>query len=333
MPVPSPSSRRPAPRRPAGDRSRRRVVLAVAAAAVVALTASAVLAGTLDSSTARGNLTVDNGHRAAPARPSLSVHPTGAVSSASPSSSPSSSSSSGTSSPSATASRTSTAPSLAARPGEHTAKRRRSGVPLTVDVRSHVWPHPCDQSYLVDRPPARVPPPPSPQDARGWVTALGGTPADRMMMELSVQGTSEEVVVLHALHVRIVEKGAPLPWTTYLMGDGCGGQMTPMSLDINLDAARPRVVPVAGQQGDREIPATDFPYKVSATDPQMLRVTAHTAGHSVRWYAELEWSSGDRRGTLLIDDRGRPFATSAAAGRPHYAYPLGGSGWLPVEYG
>jgi hypothetical protein len=150
-----------------------------------------------------------------------------------------------------------------------------------------------------------------------------------MLMELSVQATGDETVVLHALHVRMVEKDAPLPWNAYTMGVGCGGEMRPMGLDVNLDAAQPRAVPVAGLQGDREIPASDFPYKVSADDPQMLRVTAHTTGHSVRWYLELEWSSEGRQGTLRLDDRGRPFATSAATGRPTFDYPLGSGGWIP----
>ncbi|MFV2119142.1 hypothetical protein ACE14D_12120 [Streptomyces sp. Act-28] len=228
---------------------------------------------------------------------------------------------------------TTAAPSGAGTPRGAASERRAGGVPLTVDVRPYVWRDPCSQVYVVDRPPARVPPPPSEQGARGWVTALGGVPGGDVLMELSVQAAGDETVVLHALHVRVVEKGAPLPWNAYTMGVGCGGEIRPMSFDVNLDAARPRAVPVAGQQGDTEIPASDFPYRVSANDPQVLQVTAHTAGHSVRWYLELEWSSGGRQGTLLVDDRGRPFATSATTGRPAFDYLPGGSEWIPHETG
>lgn len=150
--------------------------------------------------------------------------------------------------------------------------------------------------YVVNRPSGQVPPPPFVQDARGWVRALGGVAGGDALMEVSVQATGEETVVLHGLHVRMVERGEPLPWNAYVMGVGCGGEMRLASFDVNLDAARPRAVPVAGLQGDREIPASDFPYKVSRDDPQMLRVTAHTLGHFVRWYLELEWSSEGRRG-------------------------------------
>ncbi|MEV5447938.1 transcriptional regulator, partial [Streptomyces sp. NPDC052644] len=319
------------PRSSGGGRGRwRRARLAAAMAAVLAVTASAGLAMTLYSDKSKGTVQVSGAEHTAdappvdgPAQPSRTGPSASPTPSASPSRTPRPSATAGPTGP------TGPVPTVTARPGGAAPERRESGVPLTVDVRPYVWRDPCSQVYVVDRPPSRMPPPPSEQGARGWVTGLGGVPGGDMLMELTVQGTGEETVVLHALRVRVVEKGAPLPWNGYTMGVGCGGEMTPMSLDINLDAARPRPVPVAGQQGDREIPATDFPYKVSASDPQMLRVTAHTAGHAVRWYLELEWSSGDRRGTLLIDDRGRPFATSAVEGRPLFDHPLGGSGWIP----
>ncbi|MEU2180187.1 helix-turn-helix domain-containing protein [Streptomyces thermolilacinus] len=318
----------PAPSRASGDGRvrRRRVRSAAAVAAVVALTASAALTMTLHSDTPKGTVHANGGPHTATTGLLSPTHPSGTSPAASPRPT---ASTSGTPRPSATTSPASTAPSATARPGGSAPDRRDGGVPLTVDVRPYVWRDPCSQVYVVDQPHTRMPPPPSEQGARGWVTGLGGVPGGDMLMELTVQGTGEETVVLHALHVRVVEKTAPLPWNAYTMGVGCGGDMTPMSLDVNLDAARPRTVPVAGQQGDREIPAGDFPYKVSADDPQMLRVTAHTAGHSVRWYLELEWSSGGRRGTLRIDDRGRPFATSATTGRPMFDYPLGGGAWIP----
>ncbi|MFJ8588810.1 helix-turn-helix domain-containing protein [Streptomyces sp. NPDC093595] len=217
--------------------------------------------------------------------------------------------------------------------GNGTGQRQAAPAPLTADVRPYIWQDPCSQAYVVNRPPGAVPPPPSMQDARGWVTALGGVPASEMLIEVVLQGTGKETVVLKDLHVRTVGKAEPLPGNAYVMGVGCGGEMRPQSLDVDLDAARPRPVPVAGQQGDRILPATDFPYKVSADDPHVLKISAHTADRAVRWYLELEWSSGGRSGTLRLDDRGRPFTTSAAAKLPAYQHPLGASAWEPYRTG
>ncbi|MFI1400834.1 helix-turn-helix domain-containing protein [Streptomyces sp. NPDC020681] len=286
---------------------RRRV--AIAAAAVVAVATVAVSAAVVNGS---GSEDRKGTAPAGAAKPSASA-------SVSASRSAPASASASASGPSASPSPSRTASTPA----------KNEGPPLTVDVRPYTWLDPCSQNYVVDRPPGEVPPPPPEQDARGWVTALGGVPAGDVLIDLSAQSTGKDTVLLQALHVRVLETSEPLKWNVYGMGVGCGGEVRPQSLDINLDAARPRPVPVAGVQGDTKIPATDFPYEVSTGEPQVLRVTAHTDNRHVRWYLELEWSSGDRSGTLRIDDRGQPFATSALNRRPAYDYPLGGSEWIP----
>lgn len=197
-----------------------------------------------------------------------------------------------------------------------------AAVPLSVTTRPYAWHDPCSQHYLVDQPPDQVPPPPVEADAAGWVHALGGVASGDQYLALSVQGTGAETVVVEALHVRVVRSGAPLPWNDYTMGVGCGGNVDTRSFDVDLDAARPAAVPLADQR--------DFPYKVSESDPEVFYVTAHTAGHDVTWYLELEWSSGDRHGTLRLDDNGAPFHTSAGRGAGAYQYPPGATGWGPV---
>ncbi|MFE5485266.1 helix-turn-helix domain-containing protein [Streptomyces sp. NPDC056527] len=206
-------------------------------------------------------------------------------------------------------------------------------VPLAASVNPYVWKNPCSQFYVVDQSPKVVPPPPSEQNAPGWVTALGGVPGGEMVIDVSLQGLGDDTVVLKALHVRTVKTSEPLRGNVYAMGVGCGGDARMQSLDINLDAAQPRPVPVAGWKGDRYVPASDFPYTVSASDPQVLTITAHTRGRSVRWYLELEWSSGERSGVLRVDDRGKPFTTSATANMPTYQFPLGSSAWEPYQFG
>jgi len=200
-----------------------------------------------------------------------------------------------------------------------------SGTPLTVSTRPHAWEDPCTPRYLVDRPPAQVPPPPTEQDAPGWVGALGAVSAGEQRLELTLQGTGKDTVVLQSLHLRVVGSRAPLAWNNYDMGYrgvGCGGSVATRSFDLNLEsgsAARPK----AGQRG--------FPYKVSESDPEVLYVTARTDVRDVSWYLDLKWSSGDRQGTLQIDDNGKPFRTSGAGGRPAYDYVLDDDSWATMQ--
>ncbi|MGO4751422.1 transcriptional regulator, partial [Streptomyces sp. 2MCAF27] len=64
----------------------------------------------------------------------------------------------------------------------------------------------------------------------------------------------------------------------------------------------------------------------SESDPEVFYVTARTKAHDVRWDISLDWSSGDRHGTVHIDNKGTPFRTSAR--RPGYTYQPGSSEWV-----
>ncbi|MEU9166743.1 helix-turn-helix transcriptional regulator [Streptomyces sp. NPDC048420] len=195
-----------------------------------------------------------------------------------------------------------------------------TGVPIAVATRPYVYDSPCSQHFLVDSEPAQVGPPAVEQDAQRWAAAYGAVSSGEQEIALTVQGTGAETVVLNALHVRVLTKGAPLAWNDYSMGVGCGGGVGTKSFDIALDDGSPAVTVKNGQR--------DFPYKVSESDPEVFYVTAHTTAHDVRWDLTLDWSSGDRSGTVHIDNDGSPFRTSADVGRPGYDYPLGASEWI-----
>ncbi|WP_349636839.1 hypothetical protein [Streptomyces sp. 549] len=172
-----------------------------------------------------------------------------------------------------------------------------------------------------------MPPPPVEQDAPTWAAALDAVHGG----STTVQGTTPEAVVLRALRVRVVERRTPLPWNAYAMDAGCGGALTPAVLALNLDVPRPRVRPVGGYDASgegRELPAREFPLRVSRTDPEVLRVEAVAEDCDCDWYLELDWTSQGRSGTYRIDDDGRPFRTSGTEGRPAYVHRDGG-GWAP----
>ncbi|MEU7069531.1 helix-turn-helix transcriptional regulator [Streptomyces narbonensis] len=217
-------------------------------------------------------------------------------------------------------------------PGKTPERATEPPAPLTWTVGSHLWGNGCGHTYLAERTP---PPPPEAADARSWATAQGAVHGGETLVRVSVQGKSAAAVVLQALHVRVVERGAPLPWAAYRMGDGCGGAVTPRRFEVDLDRPRPVARPVdgydaSGQEG-RTLPAVSFPYAVSAAEPEELLVSAAAAGCDCRWYLELEWSSEGRSGTVRITDEGRPFRTSSLTGRPAFAYDDTSRRWVPAE--
>ncbi|MER7987572.1 helix-turn-helix transcriptional regulator [Streptomyces noursei] len=202
-----------------------------------------------------------------------------------------------------------------------------TGVPLTVSTQPQYWDSPCGHPYLIDRPPGGIVPPPNEQDAPGWVSANGAVSAGRQSVRLTVQGVGGGTVVLESLHVRVAGTDAPLAWNDYAMGYigvGCGGNVPKHSFDVDLDASVPRLTPEEGTHDD-------FPYTVRADDAETFYVNATVKDHHVRWYLELDWSSGNRHGTVRIDDTGKPFRTSGEGGRPQYGYSLDKKRWVPIR--
>ncbi|MEU8585720.1 helix-turn-helix domain-containing protein [Streptomyces sp. NPDC048664] len=205
-------------------------------------------------------------------------------------------------------------------PGATSGAAAGAAVPLTYNARPYAWEDPCSQHYLIDRSPEHVSPPPTEQDAPGWVSAFGAVSSGEQYVALTLQGKGAETVVLEHLNVRVVSSGAPLAWNDYSMGVGCGGGVPSTAFDVDLDAGHPAAKPAGGQR--------DLPLKVSESDPEVFSVLARTTAHDVRWYLELEWSSGSRHGVVQLDDHGRPFHASGGAGRPGYDFPLGANGWI-----
>ncbi|MER6911985.1 helix-turn-helix domain-containing protein [Streptomyces sp. NPDC000594] len=221
-------------------------------------------------------------------------------------------------------------PARSGRPSAQASGRApAAGPPFAVRTDQHAWKAGCDHTYLVDRAPGAVPPPPMAADARPWADALGAVHGGETLVRFTVQGLSEEAVVLQALRVRIVARRDPLPRNAFRMDSGCGGSITERTFAVDLDRPRPVVRPVPGGDENGTIPAVAFPYRVSAKDPETFLATASTAGCDCDWYLELEWSSGDRSGTARIDAGGRPFRTSGSRGRPTYLYEYGERRWIP----
>ncbi|AGS67077.1 hypothetical protein B446_34090 [Streptomyces collinus Tu 365] len=209
-----------------------------------------------------------------------------------------------------------------------------TGVPLAWTADSQIWDGGCGHDYVIGKEPAQVPPPPVEQDAGVWAATQQAVPGRQTMVQISVQGKSSTTVVLAALRVRIVSRGTPVTGNAYAMGQGCGSDLPPRNFSVNLDVDRPIAHARPGNDSGNSVPAVQFPYRVSAEDPEVLQVTATTEAYDCAWYLELDWSSQGRTGTVRIDDHGHPFRTSSIKGLPHYWYGTNDHGvrqWVPTD--
>ncbi|MFD9435697.1 helix-turn-helix domain-containing protein [Streptomyces sp. NPDC060002] len=319
-PHPDESTPSPAPR--PWYRSRR--VLASTAVTCVLLATLRSTSALSDDRSSEADASRPAGPRTtAPGAPHRSAKPSSATASPSPSRS---SASPGPRQRTPASSSTGSGPTSAAKP--------TTGLPLTWSTDSLVWDKGCDHDYVIDKPPAQVPPPPVEQDAGAWAATQGAVHGRQTRVRISVQGRSSTAVVLQALHVRIVSRGNPAAGSAYAMGQGCGGDLTPRRFTMDLDADRPIARPKDGADSEHTLPAVHFPYRVSAEDPEVLLVDATTQTYDARWYLELDWSSQGRTGTIRIDDHGHPFHTTSIKGMPRYWYGTNVAGeraWVPYD--
>ncbi|MER5895790.1 helix-turn-helix domain-containing protein [Streptomyces sp. NPDC001876] len=305
----------PAPRRPRPWYRRKRAA-AVVCAALAAAGSLALLPDGRDT---------DDGARASSVAPGTAAASAGPRASNTRSVSPSDGPKDGTaSSPGTRREPSDPAGSTSAPAGSEPA-----GPPLAWSVDSHGWAFGCAHTYVVAAPPDRVPPPPVQQDAGTWAATQRAVHGGETIVKLSVQGTSDTAVVLEALRVRVTGRADPAPGNAYSMDQGCGGSLTPRSFAVDLDRNRPVARATAGNDAGTPIPAVSMPYRVSAEDPEVLLVTARTVTCDCSWYLELDWSSQGRTGTARIDDRGRPFRTSAVEGLTSYEYDTSARAWAP----
>ena len=175
---------------------------------------------------------------------------------------------------------------------------------------------------LVNRPPEGVTPPPEVANTSAWVKAFDGIQARGQEISVLVQGKSDQTVVLNDLHVRTMAVAdPPTAGSVYNLDDGCGGGVPTTAFSLNLDAPHPE---------PRSPKVHALPRKVSQGDPERLLIDTTVEAHDVTWYLELEWSSGNRHGTMRIDDHGRPFRNTGVKGRPEFYFDYDAHEWKPI---
>ena len=184
--------------------------------------------------------------------------------------------------------------------------------------------------FIVQRSIAEVGPPPNGEEKQGryrWAKEMGGVDALATVLRLVLRGRSEAPVTLHGLEVEIIERRPPLPGTL-LTYTGLGAGQAVRYYKIGLDEEPPSVKYIADETTE-EVP---FPYRVSLTELEVFDIYAATSQHHVEWRLKLAYTDDEGAETMVIDDHGEPFQTTAHGGSDplpgqHHYYWLDG-GWV-----
>jgi hypothetical protein len=150
-----------------------------------------------------------------------------------------------------------------------------------------------------------------------WAYEHGGYNVESSVLELTLQGGSEQAVILRDMSIDVVERKDPVPGVVI---SKCP-IITKDAVDVrrfesDLDNPSPLVVPAemtskkAVRTDSEAVPFRGFPYKVSLFEPEVIQLVAHTANCSCTWRAELNWTSAGESGSVAVGTGSAPFRTT-----------------------
>jgi hypothetical protein len=157
-----------------------------------------------------------------------------------------------------------------------------------------------------------------------WARSEGGVMAKFANLTITVQNSADRAIILTGLAVESEPREAPLQGIIVTVDGGGGIFERLFTVTLTRDDASPNVWPVPSV----DLPAEDFPFRVSALDPEVLVLSVDVENCLCSWRARLDWVADGEPGSThmppLTED---PYAlTSLPSHADTYA-------WLGEEYG
>jgi hypothetical protein len=134
-----------------------------------------------------------------------------------------------------------------------------------------------------------------------WIYEHGG--ASIYGFRLTVEGKTDSAVVLNRFRVIDIKRKAPPADAVQLEPCGpAGGSVILRQVDVNLgDPVKVTSVPYEDPITGDEVPAVNFPFKVSNNDPEVFQIEPTGATCFCEWRLAIDWTSGGRTGTTVVD--------------------------------
>ena len=134
-----------------------------------------------------------------------------------------------------------------------------------------------------------------------WIYEHGG--ASIYGFRLTVEGKTDNAVVLNRFRVIDIKRKAAPADAVHIQPCGpAGGAVILRQVDVNLgDPVKVTSVPYEDPITGDEVPAVNFPFKVSNNDPEVFLIEPTGATCFCEWRLAIDWTSGGRTGTTVVD--------------------------------
>ncbi|MET8381347.1 hypothetical protein [Streptomyces microflavus] len=144
---------------------------------------------------------------------------------------------------------------------------------------------------------------------RAGVHASGGT------IEVVLQGTTDEELIITGAQAEIVKRRAPLRGTHVITPCGSDAPIRVFNVDLDKENA-PLTLVSDGRSSSSQAPRERWKYAVKLGDAETFAIHPLLTTHDVEFRIVISWSSGGKDDVFVLEDEdGRPFrftATSAA---------------------
>ncbi|MBS2963135.1 hypothetical protein KGA66_08770 [Actinocrinis puniceicyclus] len=143
-----------------------------------------------------------------------------------------------------------------------------------------------------------------------WALDHGGIDDENAAFDITLQGKTDEDVVIRNLRVKVLSRKEPVRGTGISSGMGCGSNLDVRHYSVDLSAPSPQLVL---DNADGSTAPPDAQYTVSKSDPEVFCLEAYEgtimAQHYDETYVyEVDWSQGSQSGTVDISaPDGQPF--------------------------
>jgi hypothetical protein len=124
-------------------------------------------------------------------------------------------------------------------------------------------------------------------------------PYEPAELPITLQAKTDEAIVVTGVEVNVLSS-KPLPTKGGVANpDGCGGVMNARAFDVRLTQTPvPVVATVESGSGSK---AKDFPFTVSASDPEQLSLRLNPGNRDIQFSVKVEWVADGQYGSVTLD--------------------------------
>ncbi|MFE9812803.1 hypothetical protein ACFYRN_44910 [Streptomyces sp. NPDC005227] len=161
----------------------------------------------------------------------------------------------------------------------------------------------------------------------------GGIRASGNSISVVLQDSSDEELILTGGRTEVVARRCPVPGLHVV--NPCGSDAPQRLFTVELDRSSAPLSPVPDDRPDAGgSPFKGWPYAIKRGDAEYFVVRAQSPRYHTEFRIAVSWRSGDRSGTLRLDDYGKPFRVTAdnAADQTCITLKDGAIYWLMPAY-